>query len=198
MRRIPLITSDRFAPFVFRTRGVYMLIALIASILLKARAHGTTPSALLVTSIVITALVQFFRVYAASYLWGRQAVMKPQADFFCTSGPYAYLRNPMYLGNFFIGIALCIAINELYAYVLFIVSYIFVYSIVIPYEERFLQRKFENSYTVYKSHTGRLLPRLKAYQGNTRVIPDFKAGFMGEVHVPLLLAIIYLIILLVK
>lgn len=145
----------------------------------------------LLVGLVIVVIVQTFRMYSASYLWGRQAVGKIEAEFLCTAGPYAYIRNPLYLGNFFIGIGLCIAINEWYAYAFFITSYAFVYSIVIPYEEKFLQEKFGATYAEYKTQTGRLLPRFKGYKSEEKVTPNYKAGILGEIHVPIILAIIF-------
>ena len=143
--------NDKFSASVFRTRGVYMFIALVGSMVLKFYLGGTTTLPLFVGGVTIMAVVQVFRMYAASYLWGKQAVTMIGADFLCTAGPYIYVRNPLYLGNFLIGISLCIAINEWYAYALFIISYAFVYSIVIPYEEKFLQEKFGDAYIEVKS-----------------------------------------------
>ena len=171
-----------------------MFIALAISIGIKFFFRGTTTLPLLIIGLFILAVVQVFRMFSASYLWGRQAVTQIEADFLCTSGPYAHFRNPLYLGNFLIGIGLCIAINEWYAYALFIISYAIVYSIVIPYEERFLEEKFRDVYTEYKAHTGRLLPKLKGYKGDMNVIPNYKAGILGEIHVPIILAIFLVII----
>jgi len=182
--------DNRFSAFVFRTRGLYMFIALAASMVVKFYLGGTTTLLFFISGMVMMAVVQAFRMFTASFLWGRQAVTKIEADFLCTAGPYAYMRNPLYLGNFLIGIGLCIAINVWYAYALFVISYSFVYSIVIPYEERFLQEKFGDVYTEYKAYTGRLLPRLKGYQSGEKVIPNYKAGVFGEIHVPIVLAIL--------
>jgi len=184
--------NNRFAEVVFRTRGLYMFIALVVSMVIKLQLGGTTTLSFLIIGMAIMVTVQAFRMYVASFLWGRQAVSKVEADFLCTSGPYAHVRNPLYLGNYLIGLSLCIAINEWYAYALFLVSYVFVYSIVIPYEERFLQERFGNAYKEYKSHTGLLLPRLKGYDGGEKVIPNYKAGVLGEIHVPIFLALISL------
>ena len=186
--------NDKFSGCVFRTRGLYMFIALAISIEIKFHFRGTTTLPLLILGLFILTLVQAFRMYSASYLWGRQAVARVEADFLCTSGPYAYFRNPLYFGNFLIGIGLCIAINEWYAYALFIISYAIVYSIVIPYEERFLKEKFGDAYVEYKAHTGRLLPKLKSYKGNVSIIPNYKAGILGEIHVPIILAIFLVVI----
>jgi len=169
-----------------------MFIALSVSMIIKFYVGGTTTLPLFISGSLVMAVVQAFRMYAASYLWGRQAVTKIEADFLCTAGPYGHIRNPLYLGNFLIGIGLCIAINEWYAYTLFIVSYVFVYSIVIPYEERFLQEKFGDVYAEYKAHIGRLLPRLKGYESGAKVVPNYKAGVFGEIHVPIILALISL------
>ena len=110
-----------------------MFVALAVSMVIKYYLSETTVFPLFLVGLLTMAVVQAFRMYAASYLWGRQAVSDVEADFLCTVGPFAYVRNPLYLGNFLIGLSLCIAINEWYAYALFILSYIFVYSIVIPY-----------------------------------------------------------------
>lgn len=171
-----------------------MFIALAISIGIKFDFRGTTTLPLLVLGLFILVVVQAFRMYSASYLWGRQAVAQVEADFLCTSGPYAHVRNPLYLGNFLIGIGLCIAINEWYAYALFITSYAIVYFIVIPYEERFLKEKFGDVYTEYKAHTGRLLPRFNGYKGNMNVIPNYRAGILGEIHVPIILTIFLVVI----
>jgi len=186
--------NDRFSAFVFRTRGLYMFIALAVSMVIKFHLGGTTDLPSFIVGVTTMAMVQAFRMYAASFLWGRQAVAEVEADFLCTSGPYAHMRNPLYLGNFLIGLGLCIAINEWYSYALFIVSYAFVYSIVIPYEERFLQERFGDVYFEYKAQTGRLIPRPKGYESGKRVIPNYKAGVLGEIHVPIFLATISLII----
>lgn len=186
--------NSKFSGFVFRTRGLYIFAVLIVSLVLKFYLHGTTPLLFFAVGLVIMVAAQAFRTYSASYLWGRQAVTEIEAEFLCTSGPYAHLRNPLYLGNFLIGVGVCIAINEWYAYTLFIISYGLIYSVVIPYEERFLQEKFGDVYVEYKAHTGRLIPRLKGYEGDVKVNPNYKAGILGEIHSPIVLAVIFTII----
>lgn len=180
--------------FVYKTRGIYMLIAISISMAIKFHSGGITTLPFFITGVLLAAIAQVFRVYVASYLWGRQAVTEPEAEFLTTVGPYAYVRNPMYLGNFLIGLSLCLAINEWYAFALFILSYIFVYSLVIPYEEEYLQNKFGERYIEYKAHTGRLIPRLNIYKNGSKVIPDCKAGVLGEIHVPVFLAVFFILI----
>lgn len=185
---------DTLARFIFYTRGIYILLALVISMVLKYQMHHTTTLPLFVAGLIIAFASQAFRMYAASFLWGRQAVTKVGADFLCASGPYAYTRNPLYLGNLFVGIGASLAMNEWYAYVLFGLSWIFVYSFVIPLEEKFLQQKFGNAYREYAAHTGRVKPKLQPYRNGVPIAPDYRAGILGEIHAPIVLVILFAII----
>lgn len=173
---------------------MYLLLALTASIILKFHSRARTSWPLLLAGMILALGAQAFRMYAASYLWGKQAVTEVRADFLCTSGPYAYMRNPLYLGNLIIGLSASIAINEWYAYVLFSLSWAFVYSIVIPYEERFLLAKWGDAYKEYIAHAGRLKPSLKVYKGKKEITPDYRAGILGEIHAPVVLIILFAVI----
>jgi len=125
---------------------------------------------------------------------GRQAVRSPEAEFLCTSGPYAYVRNPLYLGNLLIGIGVCLTISEWYAYLLFLGSFALVYAVVIPYEEGFLTQKFGNAYTAYAAATGRLLPSRTPYLSPTPIRADFRAGILGEIHAPVILGVLEIVV----
>jgi len=57
-----------------------------------------------------------------------------------------------------------------------------------------LQERFGDVHVEYKAHTGRLIPRLKGYRGGEKVVPNYKAGILGEIHAPIFLAIISIII----
>lgn len=93
-----------------------MFIALAAAAGIKIANGGATPASLFFAGAIVAVIAQVYRVWVASYLGGKQAVAEVQADFLCMSGPYAYVRNPLYIGNFFIGVGLAMAINEWYAY----------------------------------------------------------------------------------
>ncbi len=175
---------DRLASFVFRTRGLYLLVALAVSVVFKYQSHRTTPAILFFTGLGIAVAAECFRMYCASYLRGSQAVTRVGADFLCTSGPYAYTRNPLYLANLILSIGLSLAIHESYAYLLLALSWVFVYGIVIPHEEAFLRQRFGGAFEEYVAHTGRLMPRLHPYEGSVPVVPDYRAGIVGELYAP--------------
>jgi hypothetical protein len=64
----------------------------------------------------------------------------------------------------------------------------------VPYEERYLQEKFGNTYKEYAAHTGRVMPKLRPYKSNVQVTPDYRAGILGEIHVPVVLAVLFAVI----
>lgn len=78
-----------------------------------------------------------------------------------TTGPYAYTRNPLYLGSIVIAIGFCIAALSLWIAIAMVGMFIAIYVPVIRGEEAFLSAHFPE-YAAYASRVPRLFPRLRA------------------------------------
>lgn len=79
------------------------------------------------------------------------------------SGPYSYVRNPMYIGRFFVFLGLFIIAANPYlitAYVLFFAYYA---QIRVKREEGRLKVIFEPDYQHYCTEINRWFPKFKAY-----------------------------------
>ncbi len=76
-----------------------------------------------------------------------------------TTGPYAYTRNPLYLGSILIGIGFAIAARNVWIGIGLVVLFLFIYLPVIKSEEEFLRGKFAN-FDDYVARVPRLVPRL--------------------------------------
>ncbi|NQT82824.1 isoprenylcysteine carboxylmethyltransferase family protein [bacterium] len=185
--------DNRIPAFVFRHRRFVPIATLMLLVILKICLHGTTSLLMLIAGALIVASGMGFRIYSAGYLWGRHTVTEVESDFLCASGPFAYIRNPLYLGNFAVGMGVCVSLNEWYAYAIFIAEYAFLYSIIIPYEERFLEEKFGDAYAEYKARTRRFLPRLKGYKGGARVSPNYKSGAASEKYYLVILGMTFIL-----
>src|SRR6202050_1830253 len=59
-----------------------------------------------------------------------------------TSGPYAYARNPLYLGSLLIGLGFAVAARSWGVGVVLVVMFLAIYLPVIRDEEAFLRRTF--------------------------------------------------------
>jgi protein-S-isoprenylcysteine O-methyltransferase Ste14 len=79
-----------------------------------------------------------------------------------TSGPYAYTRNPLYLGSLLIGIGFAVAARSCWVGVALVVMFFAIYLPVIRGEETFLRGRF-SEFEEYARHVPRMLPRLTAY-----------------------------------
>ena len=85
---------------------------------------------------------------------------------FVASGPYRYVRNPMYIGGLMVllgaGLALASPSIILLGGVLGLIAHLF----VLLYEEPALQRRFGKSYLRYKASINRWLPRPPSPEGS--------------------------------
>jgi protein-S-isoprenylcysteine O-methyltransferase Ste14 len=79
-----------------------------------------------------------------------------------TSGPYAYTRNPLYLGSLLMAAGFAIAARSWWIPALMFLMFAAIYVPVIAGEERYLLHTFPG-YEDYASHVPRLFPRLTSY-----------------------------------
>lgn len=79
-----------------------------------------------------------------------------------TSGPYAYTRNPLYLGSLIMAIGFAIAARSLWILILMLVMFFAIYLPVIRSEETFLRQRFAN-FDDYARNVPRLFPRLTPF-----------------------------------
>ena len=73
------------------------------------------------------------------------------------TGPYAYVRNPLYLGSIIIGIGFAIAARDIWIFVAIILLFVLIYLPVIRSEEAFLRAQFRE-YDDYARRVPSLLP----------------------------------------
>ena len=78
-----------------------------------------------------------------------------------TSGPYAYTRNPLYLGSLLIGVGFAVAARSLWVGAILILMFFAVYLPVIRSEEKFLRDKFPD-FDDYARRVPRMFPRFTA------------------------------------
>ncbi len=154
----------KFRRFIYRTRGLYLLCALLVVLWLKHRtgAHLGVRTYLVLLAAVIAA--QGFRTWAAGFVGTTARGREPSAPALLTAGPYAYVRNPMYLGILVIVTATGLMSGLWYAPLIVWAAYAFVYGNVIPYEEAYLRQRFGEQYQAYAQAVPRLVPTFRPYR----------------------------------
>jgi protein-S-isoprenylcysteine O-methyltransferase Ste14 len=78
------------------------------------------------------------------------------------SGPYAYTRNPLYLGSLMLAGGFAIAARSWWIVGIMVLMFGLIYVPVIAGEERYLRETF-SGYDEYARNVPRMLPRLSAY-----------------------------------
>jgi protein-S-isoprenylcysteine O-methyltransferase Ste14 len=86
-------------------------------------------------------------------------------------GPYAWTRNPLYLGNFLLGLGMVLMGRNPLALILYLIVFYLVYAPTIQAEEDKLRQKFGAVYQNYTLQTPRFFPAL------TRSPPPSRTAF---------------------
>ncbi len=129
----------------------------------------------------ITLLGALVRLWGSSYLGGASVwSATPHAQAFVTDGPFAWVRNPLYLGNFLIilgffanttplgllGSMLGLALAQHYAVI---------------EEERMLSIAHASAYHAYEQTVARWIPRIPNHPASA-VSPSLRLGFLAEIY----------------
>jgi len=113
-----------------------------------------TPVALLVGACV-SLLGLAIRAWAAGHI-------RKNAEL-ATSGPYAFTRNPLYLGSFLLGLGFTIASGQVVLGLLFVALFLGIYFPVMRVEASTLAELFGKDYEVYRQSVPLFFPRLTPY-----------------------------------
>jgi protein-S-isoprenylcysteine O-methyltransferase Ste14 len=77
------------------------------------------------------------------------------------TGPYAYTRNPLYLGSLILAIGFVIAARSLWIALILVILLLAIYLPVIRAEEKYLAQRFPE-FSEYADRVPRLLPRMNS------------------------------------
>lgn len=81
-----------------------------------------------------------------------------------TTGPYAYTRNPLYVGTLLVGLGVTTAAGSVVLVVMFLVFFAVVYVRTMRAEERNLEARFGDVFREYAAAVPLFVPRLRPYR----------------------------------
>jgi protein-S-isoprenylcysteine O-methyltransferase Ste14 len=149
---------------------------------------------------------ELIRIWGVSYAGEiTRTTSRLRADSLVKNGPYAYVRNPLYIGNILIILGFGIFTMALFPYLQLaaLAWFIIQYGLIIIIEEEFLKDRFGDEYNDYTENVPRFLPSLfkNGKRFEPRKEPDFQNALRSEsrtLQVFFSLGAISLIIYLVK
>lgn len=165
--------------FFFKYRS-YTPVLLAIPALLFARPTIITLS----SGLFIILMGELMRIWGVSFAGGETRTTKVGASILVTQGPFAYLRNPLYLGNMLIYFGISIMSNSLFPFlqIIGLVYFYIQYHYIIKEEEGFLRNKFKEKYEDYYSSVNKLLPKTTPYEPSkqSKVKQNLKTAYKSE------------------
>jgi protein-S-isoprenylcysteine O-methyltransferase Ste14 len=159
------------------------------------RSYTPIPIILIALVLAETTLLSFFiglaialsgemiRLWAVRYAGSAtRTTGRVGADELVTTGPYAYMRNPLYVGNFLLSFGILIIAWPWMPWfmLIYLLLFYFQYSAIISLEEDFLKKKFGAHYADYLEHVPSFIPRLSAWGKGNRVPTALKKALRTE------------------
>lgn len=149
--------------FVFKNRGAALAIPALALVIFgKPDAFGVT------VGLPLALAGELLRIWAVGYSGVTTRGDTVTAPELVTAGPYAYVRNPLYVGNFITAAGFAIAFtgaNSFAAKVALIGGSLSVmaavYAVIVPHEERFLRARFGEAFVRYCETVPPIVPQLE-------------------------------------
>lgn len=115
------------------------------------------------------------------------------------AGPFAWVRNPLYVGNLLTYIGIGIMSNALFPWLVFVAAvwFMFQYYQIVLLEEDFLEKEFNSLYLEFKRNVPRFIPRLSPYINPVQLkqLPNWKEAVYSERRTFQALGLVLLILL---
>ncbi len=166
--------------WVYRLRGYLIPLPLIFALFCF---HGETEAELMwVLGAGLLLLGVFLRIWAQQHLHYRLKVRKRLT----LTGPYSFVRNPIYIGNILICLGATIISELLWLVPMMLLYCLVVYSVVVHYEEGHLQEKYGESYRKYISEVPRWIPKVLPAKDIGIVNQYLRESIVVEIHCLLL------------
>ncbi len=182
----------RAGGYLFPWRIVVGMAALPAGLMIvhPRNLFGPFSTAGAIGSGALVALGLMLRAWAAASAGGHTRTAEIEAPQLVTGGPYAHVRNPIYLGSFVLGLGMIGLLGDPWLLVPHLAVFYVFFGMIVPAEERFLQRQFGNEFLRFRRAVPKFIPTLRPWSARTERGVLWSAA-RGELWIALLLAVIY-------
>jgi len=149
---------------------------------------------------VLIIIGEYFRLWGVSYAGSEtRTTGNVGGTYLVVSGAYAFVRNPLYIGNMLMYLGVGIMSMALFPYlqIIAIAFFFFQYTLIINEEESFLLNKYGKIYENYCKTVPKLIPSWNKYQNPEIDQPryDIQAGLRSEKRTLQAITIVILIII---
>ncbi len=156
----------------------------------------------LIIGFVIALSGEFIRFWGVSWAGSEtRTTGSVGGTFLIVSGPFAYVRNPLYVGNILLYFGLGIMSFAIFPYlqIVAIIFFFIQYHFIVKEEERYLEKAYGKDYEEYVKNVPRFFPKLVSYKVDNIEQPplNWKGGLRSEKRTLQAFSLVTIIILLI-
>jgi protein-S-isoprenylcysteine O-methyltransferase Ste14 len=162
--------------WLFKHRGVLPLIIFVIGAALYLKNESSPENWILkkelenylyeLACLIISFIGFFIRIYTVGFSRPHTSGRNTEhqvADVLNTTGIYSMVRNPLYVGNFFMWLGIAMLTGNFWFIVAFILFYFLYYERIIFTEEEFLKNKFGDNYLNWVKNTPVIIPKFSSF-----------------------------------
>ena len=132
--------------------------------------------ALIGAGAILVALGEAIRLWGVRQIGAISRTRSDRLGPLVASGPFALVRNPLYLGNVALWVGFAVSARLLWLAPVFVAILAFEYHAIVRWEERLLEERLGERYHAYTSQVPRWIPTTITRARRERREMDFSAG----------------------
>ena len=162
--------------WLFKYRGILPLIIFVIGAALFLKNESSPENWILkkelehilyeLSCLIVSFIGFFIRVYTVGYSRPNTSGRNTEhqvADVLNTTGIYSMVRNPLYVGNFFMWLGIAMLTGNFWFIIALILFYFLYYERIIFTEEEFLKNKFGETYLNWAKETPVIVPKFSSF-----------------------------------
>jgi protein-S-isoprenylcysteine O-methyltransferase Ste14 len=177
--QLPQLHADTLTSvggWLFRRRTIIPLPLALAVLLTPN--HVARGPILVAAGLALVVLGEGLRLWGVHHIGVISRTRSDRLGPLVASGPFALVRNPLYLGNIALWVGFAVTAGLVWLAPVFVAVLAFEYHAIVRWEERLLDQRLGESYRLYAVQVPRWVPRLPDRRG-VRAEPRNTAASAG-------------------
>ncbi|MEP7306528.1 MAG: isoprenylcysteine carboxylmethyltransferase family protein [Acidobacteriota bacterium] len=147
----------RVGGWLFRRR-TSIPIPLVLALILIPGANPSGDSRLLTIGFIIVGIGELLRLWAVRHIGVISRTRSDRLGPLVSTGPFAFVRNPLYLGNIALWVGFAVSAHLVWLVPIFIVVLSLEYHAIVRWEEELLGSRRQDEYREYAARVPRWIP----------------------------------------
>jgi protein-S-isoprenylcysteine O-methyltransferase Ste14 len=159
-----LTFASRLGSWLFRQR-TWLPLPLVAALLLIPPPSDAQGASLWITGAMFVAVGEAIRLWAVHHIGAISRTRSDRLGPLVSSGPFALIRNPLYVGNIFLWAGFALSAQLVWFAPIAVALLALEYHAIVRWEEGLLTERMGEPYAQYVARVPRWLPSLSSWPG---------------------------------